>query len=264
MLTEEERVQDLVRQMHERAIHAPWSLSAEDVRSQPRRRALQLADPKLLGLAAAAIVVILLAVLVGTGVGSGGHKSHPLAVPPSTTTTPPAPSTTTTTNSTARVIVPDLLGENETQATSTLATLGLTVARISVAPSASAAGTVISQAPSIGSAVAPGSSVTLTVSSGPSATPTAATNASPNGPVQIDAAFGIATPAQAEPGGAPGEGTDPVPQPVAVPGSPTQPPLGPSPLQAITAPAALPYPANWVPANGASSRVQVARAQAAR
>jgi hypothetical protein len=257
MLAEEARVRDLVRQMHEKAIHAPWALSAEDVRSQPRRRALRLADPKLLGLAAAAILVILLAVLVGTGVGSGGHKSHPLAVPPSTTTTAPAPSTTTTTNSTARVIVPDLLGGNVAQATSTLESLGLTVARISVAPSAGAAGTVISQAPSIGAAVAPGSSVTLTVSSGPSATPTAETNASPNGSVEIGA-FGTVTPARPEPADAPREGTNPIPQPVAVPGSRTQPLSGPSPLHAITAPADLPYPATWVPANGASPRVQVA------
>ena len=169
-MTEEEKVRDLIRQMHERATNAPWSLSAEDVRSQ-RRRALRMPSPKVLGLAAAAIVIILLVVLVGTSNGSGGHRSRrPVAVPPTSTTTTTPASTTTTTSGPSRVTVPDLVGENRAQAISNLANLGLTVGQIRLIPSASAANVVVSQAPSAGSIVAAGSTVMITVSSGPSET----------------------------------------------------------------------------------------------
>lgn len=166
-MTEEEEIRGLIRQMHEKAENTLWPLSAEDIRSQRRRRGLQVPNPKVLVLVTA--VIVLVVVLVGTNIGSGGHKSHPVAVPPPSTTTTSAPSsTTTTTNGVPRVTVPELVGKGEAQAESNLANLGLTVGHIDFAPSARAAGIVLSQAPSAGSLLAPGSAVMFTVSSGPS------------------------------------------------------------------------------------------------
>jgi beta-lactam-binding protein with PASTA domain len=163
-VSDEERVSVLIRQMHERAENAPWALRAEDIRSQRRPRVVGISNPKVLGLVAAAIVISLLAVVLGTGVGSGGHDAHRVATPPPTTTT--APLTTTTTNGIARVTVPEVVGESQAVAQSTLKEVGLTVGQIHLAPATIAAGTVISQEPIAGSLVVPGSVVTITVSSG--------------------------------------------------------------------------------------------------
>jgi len=290
VLTEEENIRALMHQMHERANHAPWALSAEDIRSERRRRVPDVPNPKILGLVAAAIIVIVLVVLVGTGVGSGGHKVSPAALPPLTTTTAPSPpSTTTTTNGAPRVTVPELLGESQAEAESSLANLGLMVGQIHLAPNAVATGTVIAQAPSAGSLVAPGSVVIITLSSGPSSAAAYGTSAtsgelynteveSPyhgsaagatpsSGPADLSSAANVGAPdetSQDAPESRTGvveeEGTNPIPEPVAVPGS--QPPSsGPSPLQAPTAPAALPYPAIWGNPDDDSSHVSITDAQ---
>jgi hypothetical protein len=85
-LTEEE-IRELIRQMHEKAGNTSWALSAEDIRSQQRRRGVEMPIAKILVSVAAAAVIIVVVVLVGTNVGSGGHTSHPIAIPPVPTTT---------------------------------------------------------------------------------------------------------------------------------------------------------------------------------
>jgi hypothetical protein len=169
MVSGEEKLGVLVRQMHDRAANAPWPLSGEDIRSRRRPRARGMSNPTIFGLVGAAIVVALLAVLVGTGAGSGGHNAHRIAIPPTATTTTIPRTTTTTTDGAPRVTVPELAGKSEAQAQSAVKDLGLSVGQIHLAPGASAAGTVISQAPNAGSLVVPGSVVTITVSSGPPA-----------------------------------------------------------------------------------------------
>jgi PASTA domain len=179
-VNDEEKVRVLVRQMHERVENTPWALRADDIRSQRRPRAVGISNPKVFGLVAAAIVIALLVVVLGTGGGSRGHNAHRVALPPTATTTAPstttttAPDTSTTTNhGPTRVTVPELAGESQAQAQSVLAELGLSVGQIHLVAGASAAGTVLSQAPVAGSLIVPGSVVTLTVSSGPT---TATTN----------------------------------------------------------------------------------------
>jgi hypothetical protein len=78
MLTEEERVRDLIREMYERAESAPWSISAEDIRSKQRRRTPQWPNPKMLVMVAA--VILLLAVLLGVGVSRS--RPHPAVARP--------------------------------------------------------------------------------------------------------------------------------------------------------------------------------------
>jgi beta-lactam-binding protein with PASTA domain len=63
--------------------------------------------------------------------------------------------------------MPELVGESQAKAESSVENLGLTVGPIDLAPSAGTAGTVIAQAPSAGSLIATGSEVLITVSSGP-------------------------------------------------------------------------------------------------
>ena len=83
MTTEQERVQELVREMYEAAESANWDLSPEDIRAQRRRPFLLMPEPKALVLAAAA------AVLIVTGFFAFGRSaSHkPAIVAGSTTTT---------------------------------------------------------------------------------------------------------------------------------------------------------------------------------
>jgi hypothetical protein len=78
MLTEEERVRDLIRQMYERAESTPWSISAEDIRSKQRRRTPQWPHPKALVMVAA--VILLVAVLLGVGVSRS--RAHPVVTRP--------------------------------------------------------------------------------------------------------------------------------------------------------------------------------------
>jgi hypothetical protein len=214
----------------------------------------------------------------------------PVAVPPpSTTTAPPPSTTTTTTNGTPRVTVPELLGESQAEAESSLANLGLMLGQIRLAPNAITSGTVIAQAPSAGSLVAPDSLVIITLSSGPSSAaaygtsatsgelfgtelenpyPGSAAGATPSsGPADLSPAANVGAPDETSQnplesgtGVVDGEGTNPIPEPVAVPGS--QPPSsGPSPLQAPTAPAALPYPVIWGNPDDNSSHVSIADVQ---
>ncbi len=190
MVSDEEKVRVLVRQMHDRAANAPWGLSAEDIRLRRQPRVLGMSHPTILGLVGAAIVVALLAVLVGTGVGSGGHNAHRGPVPPASTTTNPA-TTTTTTDGAPRVTVPELTGESQAQAQSALTDLRLTMGQIRIVPSANPAGTVVSQAPNAGSLVVPGSVITIAVSKGPPAA-----SASPLGAAKASVVAGLPVPSR--------------------------------------------------------------------
>jgi hypothetical protein len=180
MVGEEEKVRNLVREMHDTVEHTPWLLSAEEIRGQRRRRAPQMPNPKILGLVAAVVILILVGVLVGTSISSGPH----IAAPPTSTTTAP-PRTTTTTTHPPQVTVPELVGESQAQAESDLTNLGLTVGPVDLAPSVGITGTVIAQVPGAGSLIAPGSEVVITVSSGQPAA--AASGANANVPVNSDA-----------------------------------------------------------------------------
>lgn len=66
----------------------------------------------------------------------------------------------------AAVIVPDVVGETEAQATIDITAVGLTVSATTAYSSTVAAGLVISQVPAGGSSVAPGSDVAIVVSLG--------------------------------------------------------------------------------------------------
>lgn len=74
MVAEEERVQELIRQMYEKAESTPWSIFAEDIRSTPRRRTPEWPNPKLLVMVAAAILLVV--VLLGVGIVSSRGKTH--------------------------------------------------------------------------------------------------------------------------------------------------------------------------------------------
>lgn len=164
MLAEEEQVRELVRQMYEKSEHSPWSVSAEDIRSQRRLRTIQMPSPKLLVLIAAA--ALLVAVVVGVSLGSRKDR-HPVAVAPTSTTLPS--STTTTSGGSSRVAVPNIVGLGQVQAVSELRNTGLSVGQVDAVPSRQVAGTVVSENPAPGAFVVPGSSVDIGVSSGSSA-----------------------------------------------------------------------------------------------
>jgi hypothetical protein len=165
MRTEEERVRGLMRQMHETAENTTWSVTADQIRSQRRRRIVRI--PVLTTIALVAAAVLLIAVLVEVSIDSPGNGSARVAGLPGATTTPSS-STTTTAGGAQRVTVPNLVGLSQAQAVETLATVGLTVNRITLVPSTSGAGRVVSEQPSSGSRVAQRSSVTISVSNGES------------------------------------------------------------------------------------------------
>jgi hypothetical protein len=80
MSTEEERVQDLIHQMYEKAESTLWAISAEDIRLKRRRRNPQWPNPKLLIMVAA--VILLLVVLLGVGIGSSRGRAHTVVAGP--------------------------------------------------------------------------------------------------------------------------------------------------------------------------------------
>ncbi len=83
MTTEQERVQQLVREMYEFAGDTPWDLSPEDIRAQRRRSSVLLPDPKAFAVAAAAAILVVAGFLL-----FGGQATHrPAVVAGSTTTT---------------------------------------------------------------------------------------------------------------------------------------------------------------------------------
>jgi beta-lactam-binding protein with PASTA domain len=80
----------------------------------------------------------------------------------------PASLTWNVTGSVAAVVVPNVVGQTQANATSTLVAAALSLGSVTQQTSASVpAGSVISQVPAAGASVSPGSGVNLTVSSGP-------------------------------------------------------------------------------------------------
>ncbi|NJM10864.1 MAG: PASTA domain-containing protein [Synechococcaceae cyanobacterium SM1_2_3] len=69
------------------------------------------------------------------------------------------------------VAVPSVIGQTESEATSTLTAARLTLGTVTTQPSTAPAGTVISQAPAAGSAIVPGAAVNLILSTGPTTVP---------------------------------------------------------------------------------------------
>ena len=193
MPTEEEDVRHLLRQMYRTVEATSWPISADDIRSQRRRRAVQMSNFKVLTLVAAVMIIILAVVLVRASVDSSGGKSHHVAVPSTATTVPTSSTTTTTTNESSRVVVPELVGEVEAQAESNLARVGLTVGQIHITQSARPAGIVLTQEPPAATSAVRGSSVMITVSSGPSGATTGGGEPSSKAPLST-AAGGAPTP----------------------------------------------------------------------
>ncbi len=72
---------------------------------------------------------------------------------------------------TVTVAVPSVIGQTESEATSTLTAAKLTLGTVTTQPSTAPAGTVISQAPAAGSAIVPGATVNLILSTGPTTVP---------------------------------------------------------------------------------------------
>jgi hypothetical protein len=152
MKTEQERLQELARQMYESAEHAPWELSPEDIRAQRRRRVMVIPDLKAMVLVAAAIVLIVAGFFV-----FDRPTSHKSAVRSSTTTTTLIPGRS--------VVVPQLVGMTEAAAERVLSSAGLSRGVIAgVAGALYPAGTVVATDPSAGASVAKGSIVSLTIS----------------------------------------------------------------------------------------------------
>jgi hypothetical protein len=69
------------------------------------------------------------------------------------------------------VAVPSVIGQTESEATSTLTAARLTLGTVTTQPSTAPAGTVISQSPAAGSAIVPGATVNLILSTGPTTVP---------------------------------------------------------------------------------------------
>jgi hypothetical protein len=155
MTTEEERIQELVRQMYESADRAPWDLSPEDIRGRRRRLPAVMLDPKALVLLAAAVVLI----VVGSFVfGRAPDKS----------VVGSAATTTTASASRRTIVVPNVVGSTQTAAVSALRAVGLRIGTVSLEASSDLpAGDVITSQVAPGALAAPDSSINLTVSSGP-------------------------------------------------------------------------------------------------
>ncbi len=113
----------------------------------------------LVGLVAAAIVLVVAVSVVATHHGNVVNSSDtPSLVPATHPALPPTPS---------RVTVPNVIGLSVAQATAELQATDLSVGSISGSSNAAPAGQVLSQSPVGGSFMVPGSTVTLEVSSGP-------------------------------------------------------------------------------------------------
>jgi serine/threonine-protein kinase len=77
------------------------------------------------------------------------------------------------------VPVPNLVGQNRTEANITLTTAGLTLGSVTNEPSAQEAGTVIRSEPAAGTDVPSGSQVNLVLSQGPTPSPSPSPTAVP-------------------------------------------------------------------------------------
>lgn len=165
MLSDEEKVTELVRQMYAKGQNADWRLGPEDLRSQRRPRRVPVPDTKLLAvLAVAAAALIVVGLVLANGATS--HKS--VAGAPTTTAPPSILPPTTTSTRPASVVVPNVIGETQAQASATMNSAGLPVGGITTATNGQvAAGLVISENPAPGSSIPPGASVTLVISTGP-------------------------------------------------------------------------------------------------
>jgi hypothetical protein len=161
MTTEQERLQELVRQMYESAEDAPWELSPEDIRAQRRRRFMPMPDPKAIVLVAVAVGVIIAGFFL-----FGRPTSHTSAVSSSTTTTTRPSTTTTTIESKGVVTVPNLVGLTQAHAEEVLRSVGLTRGKIAGVTD-DPAGVVVTTDPSAGASVAQGTAVDLMIAAGP-------------------------------------------------------------------------------------------------
>lgn len=108
--------------------------------------------------------VMLISVIVAVVIDSG-HRSPGVAGPPQPSATRPTSSRTATTKI-QQVTVPNLVGLSETSVAEYLAPVWLMVSQITLVPSTTVAGRIVSQRPPPGSQVKQDSPVTLSVSEG--------------------------------------------------------------------------------------------------
>jgi len=140
--------------MYERAEATPWELTPENIRAQHRYRAMTLPDPKVLGLIAAAVVLIVFGFIF---LGPPAHRTS--STTGSTTTTAPGKS----------IAVPNVVGLSQASAAQSLGETGLAVGTITVDSSTTyPAGIVMASNPPAGASSTSGAAVDLTVSGGPS------------------------------------------------------------------------------------------------
>ena len=153
----EEQVAELVHEMYSTADAFEWDLEPEGIRSMGGRRrgTVPMPDVKVLALAAAVVILIVVGIVVAHG--SPAHRS--VADSPTTTTS--------TATAGGTVSVPDgLVGTQVADASAAIAAAGLQVVT-SYADDSAPKGTVLHQTPGPGLPVSRGSAVSLVVSAGP-------------------------------------------------------------------------------------------------
>lgn len=156
MIHTDEQIQDLVREMYTTAESTDWQLTAEDVRNHRVHHRFPVPDAKVMLLAAAAVVLI----VIGFGVARGTQPHRSIAGSSTTTTSPTTVITVT--------VPAGAVDATVARASAIMSSAGLKVTEHYVSNS-SAAGRVLAVTPSVGDSVARGSTIILTVSSGPSA-----------------------------------------------------------------------------------------------
>lgn len=165
MPSTDQQVEELVRSMYRSGEAGQWDLSPEQLRSKAHRTRIGVPDVKLLVLVAATAAVL---IVIGFAVTATSKPHNPSVTKPTTTTS--------TVSGAGSVVVPNVIGLNQSAAANAEGEAGLTAGAVTILPSSQhPAGTVISQTPRPQASVRPGTSVNLVVSSGPSSTSTTVT-----------------------------------------------------------------------------------------